>query len=81
MSLTREEREELVNTYATMAYGSVFDGKTAEQIEEDRMQLDQAMWAALCHTTGRCGMAVDAAYPDTPQARIYQLMMKALNNG
>lgn len=78
MALDRQEREELVNLYAQMKRG----GEGWSPSEEDRKlsneQLELAIWSAMCHTTGRCGMAVDAAHPGTPQARIYQLLMKAL---
>lgn len=74
MSLTPEEREELTNLYADLAYGTAFGTKESA----DKEMLDSAIWAALCHTTGRCGQAIDQAYPGTSQARIYKLLMKAL---
>lgn len=74
MSLTKDEREELTNLYAELAYGKAFGSKESA----DATMLDTAIWAALCHTTGRCGMSINQAYPGTPQARIYELLMKAL---
>lgn len=80
MSLTREEREELATLYAQLNRGgSAFAPSEAEQREGQAM-LHTALWSAMCHTTGRCGMAVNQAYPDTPQARVYELMMKAMIN-
>lgn len=77
MSLTPEEREELTNLYADMAFGG-FPSRTEAEKEEAQLRLQEAIWAALCHTTGRCGLGIDNAYPDTPQARIYVLAKKAL---
>lgn len=78
MSLTPDEREEFTNLYAQMKAGGKEWNPTPEAKEEANKRLDEALWAAMCHTTGRCGLAVDHAYPDSPQARIYQLLQKAL---
>lgn len=80
MSLTPEEREELTNLYAEMRAGGKGWNPTAEERAETNARLDEAMWAALCHTTGRCGLHVSGRYPNTPQARFYELMMKALQS-
>lgn len=77
MALDREEREELTNLYAEMKFGRAF-GQDREAVTESQKRCDEAVWAAMCHTTGRCGLAVNQQYPDTPQARIYELLLKAL---
>jgi len=78
VSLTPEEREELTTLYAQLKRGGTSFNPSAEEREQGEEMLHTALWAAMCHTTGRCGMMVNQAYPDTPQARIYELMMKAL---
>jgi hypothetical protein len=80
LSLTREEREELTNLYAELQRGGKAFNPSEEERKEGEIMLHTALWSAMCHTTGRCGMAVNLAYPDTPQARLYELMMKALQD-
>ncbi len=80
MSLTKEEREELTNLYARLNRGGEAFSPSAEDQSVGQQMLHTAMWSALCHTTGRRGMAVNLAYPDSPQARVYELMMKALKD-
>lgn len=80
MSLTREEREEFANLYAELNRGGKAFNPSEEERKQGEMMLHTALWSAICHTTGRCGMAVNQAYPDTPQARLYELMQKALRD-
>ena len=80
VSLTREEREELTNLYAELNRGGNSFAPSDEEQRIGQQMLHTALWSAMCHTTGRCGMAVNLAYPDTPQARLYELMMKALKD-
>ena len=74
MALSRAEREELADAFAELKFNR---GVT----QEDSLMADKAVWAALCHASGRCGLSVDQAYPNTPQARVYKLLHKALING
>jgi hypothetical protein len=78
MSLTPQEREELATIYAQMRAGGAGWNPTAEERQESNERLNEALWAAMCHTTGRCGLFVPGQYPNTPQARIYELMIKAI---
>ncbi len=78
MSLTREEREELTLLYAEMRAGGKGWNPSVEDRAESHARLDEAIWAALCHATGRCGLHVPGQYPNTPQARLYELLNKAV---
>lgn len=78
MSLTREEREELTLLYAEMRAGGKHWNPSEEERKESNARLDEAIWAAMCHATGRCGLFVPGQYPDTPQARLYELLNKAM---
>lgn len=77
MSLTREERELLVNSYAELLNGGPGFSNSKEKVELGNEMARMAIWSAMCHVTGRCGMGVDYAYPGTPQATIYTLLKKA----
>lgn len=72
MSLTKEEREELVNAIHA---GASFNGLSYDEVSK---RCHDSVWSALCHTTGRCGRGY---MPDdvSPEARIYRLMMKAIS--
>jgi hypothetical protein len=73
MSLTREEREELV---AALHENAGLGGELSYQQMQERFY--ESAWGAICHTTGRCGRGY---MPDdvSPEARIYRLMMKAIS--
>ena len=73
MSLTREEREELVNAIHA---GTGFEGKMT--FAEVCQRTHESLWSALCHTTGRCGRGYQ---PDdtSPEAVMYRLLMKAFS--
>lgn len=73
MSLTREEREELVNAlHENAGLGGDLN------YEQMKTRFYDSSWSAICHTTGRCGRGY---MPDdaSPEARIYRLMMKAIS--
>jgi hypothetical protein len=74
MSLTREEREELVEAIhegAGLGGGISFTDMVA--------RFHASAWGALCHNTGRCGRGYQ---PDdtSPEAKIYRLMSKAFGS-
>lgn len=74
MSLTREEREELVNA---IHEGTGFQGNMT--YEEVAKRFHDSAWSAICHTTGRCGRGYQPDDP-SPEARIYHLLMKAFRD-
>lgn len=73
MSLTREEREELVNAIHENA-------GLGGQLNYDAMakRFYGSAWSAVCHTTGRCGKGY-LPEDQSPEARMYRLMMKAFS--
>jgi hypothetical protein len=73
MSLTKEEREELVDA---LHENAGFAGQLS--YEEMIRRFYDSTWSALCHTTGRCGRGF-LPEDQTPEARIYRLMLKAFS--
>jgi hypothetical protein len=74
MSLTPEEREELVNAIHDDAglLGSLTSNQAMQRFHD-------SSWAALCHTTGRAGRYYQPT-DTSAEARIYRLMSKAFGD-
>lgn len=71
MSISKEEREALVDAIHA---GSWPSGEMSRA--DAAMRFFDSTWAALCHSTGRCGRFYQPDDP-SPEARIYHLMKKA----
>jgi hypothetical protein len=77
MSLIDREREDLVNSISALM-GQGFNPSGLTKAEADS-QIETALWAALCHTTGRTARFFHMD-DQSPQARIYHLLFKAFKD-